>query len=129
MAATPEEEVRQQLLRWMIDSLGYPRGHLAVEQSLRDLPHLRNSPLKTPKRRADILCYKKGKSSLLPVLLVECKAIPLTPAMIRQVVGYNQFVQATYVVLANAEEVRTGILNGSTGEYEFVAGLPRYKSL
>lgn len=113
----------------MIESLGYPRGHLAVEQSLKQLPHLINSPLKIPRRRADILCYAKGEGSFLPILLVECKATALTEAVVWQVVGYNQFVQAPYVVLANAQEVRTGSRNPATGRYEFVAGLPRYEGL
>ena len=130
VAATPEEQVRQQLLRWMMESLGYPRGHLAVEQSLKDLPHLANSPLNIPMRRADILCYAKASSSSLqPLLLVECKAIPITDAVIRQVVGYNQFVQAPYIVLANAQEVRTGRWNDTISQYEFLAGLPKYQTI
>ncbi len=129
VAATPEEQVRQQLLQWMIESLGYPRGYLTVEQSLKELPHLTHSPLNIPARRADILCYAKDTSLFKPLLLVECKAVPLTDTMVRQVVGYNQFVQATYVVLANAQEVRTGFLNASTGQYEFVSGLPQYEKI
>ena len=130
VADTPEERVRQHLLQWMIDSLGYPRGHLAVEQALKDLPHLSSkSSLDIPSRRADVLCYAKGDFFLKPLLLVECKATLLTPAVIRQVAGYNRFVGSSFVAIANATEVRTGWLDAATGQYVFQTGLPRYATL
>lgn len=78
VAATPEEKVRQKLLAGMIGSLGYPASTIAVEQSLREMPHLALNPLKMPSRRADVVVFAKDihpHHSLFPLLLVECKAV------------------------------------------------------
>lgn len=116
--------MRQALLKFMIES-GYPRGLIGVELSLSALPHLIESQSKLPKRRADIIVF--SPNTHLPLLLVECKAVPLNDAAIRQVVGYNLFVKAPYIVLANESEVKTGTYNGAT--WVFSPGLPSFKSL
>lgn len=125
VAATPEELVRQALLKFMIETGRYPRGLIGVELSLSSLPHLIESQSKLPKRRADIIVF--SQSTHLPLILVECKAVPLNDATIRQAVGYNLFVKAPYIILANELEIKTGSYNGTT--WVFNPGLPNYKSL
>jgi hypothetical protein len=125
VAATPEEQVRQALLKFMIESGGYPRGLIGVELSLSALPHLIESQSKLPKRRADVIVF--SQSTHLPLILVECKAVPLNEATIRQAIGYNLFVKAPYIILANEKEVKTGSFNGTA--WVFNPGLPDYKSL
>lgn len=124
--ATPEELVRQALLKFMIESGGYPRGLIGVELSLSSLPHLIENRSKLPKRRADIIVFSPN-NTLSPLILVECKAVLITDAAIRQAVGYNLFVKAPYIMLANEREVKTGSYNGST--WVFSPGLPNFKSL
>lgn len=76
MAATPEEYVRQEILQLMLQ-LGYPSSYIAVEKDLAALLCTQNTFF--PDRRADIVCYTKQPSKgLRPLLIVECKAIPLT---------------------------------------------------
>ena len=125
VAATPEEQVRQALLKFMIESGSYPRSLIGVELSLSSLPHLKESQSKLPKRRADIIVF--SQRTHLPLMLVECKAVPLNEAAISQAVGYNLFVKAPYILLANELEVKTGSFNGAT--WVFSKGLPDYKSL
>lgn len=125
VAATPEERVRQALLNFMIETGGYPRGLIGVELSLSSLPHLIESQSKLPKRRADIIVF--SPITHLPLILIECKAVPLNDATIRQAVGYNLFVKAPYIMLVNEVEVKTGSYNGAT--WVFSPGLPNYKSL
>jgi hypothetical protein len=60
VAAQPEELVRQALVRRMVDELGYPSSLITVEKSLQQLPHIEQSGLKLPLRRADILVFAKG---------------------------------------------------------------------
>ena len=128
---TPEERIRQQLLLLMIKDLGYPKGWLCVEQPLANLPHLLSKRGKVPRRRADIICYAPGISqsdSLYPLLLVECKAVALTAKTQRQLIGYNHYVGAPFICLANEEGIYTGWLN-ETHQYQFVPGLPPYRDL
>lgn len=125
VAATPEEIVRQRILTAMVGTLGYPQSCLAVEKSLRQLPYVKNAPA----RRADILCYSKESASLYPLLLMECKAVKLNEKMKAQVCGYNAFVKAYFVAIANAEEVIVGWMDRQTREYQFIPGMPRYADL
>jgi hypothetical protein len=102
VTATPEERVRQRWICHMVGALGYPRELLAIEKQLQELPHLAGSPLPLPERRIDLLCYGRGvdsSSTLYPLLLIECKATPLTEQALHQVLGYNAHVGARFVAL------------------------------
>lgn len=128
--ATPEEIVRQNLLQQMIEALDYPFSYIAVEKELSQMPHV--STKEIPLRRADILCYGKDihpHYSLYPLLLVECKAVKLTPKFINQVTGYNHFIQAYFVAVANQHEVQTGWYDPSQKKYIFTPYLPSFKQL
>lgn len=131
--ATPEEIIRQKLLEHMLDHLGYPLSFLSVEKELALLPHLRLAYRDSiPKRRADIIAFAKGihaDYALYPLLMIECKAVPLTPKFARQVIGYNEVVQAPFVALANEEQVLTGSFDEEAGHYRFKPGLPAYHAL
>lgn len=119
---TPEEKVRQALLHLMLNSLGYPASLIGVEISLGCVPSLMQTKL--PQRRADIIVFANDIS---PLLLIECKAVPLTQASISQAVGYNLFVKAPYIALVNQIEIKTGVFQDK--EWVFKKGLPRYENL
>jgi len=124
--ATPEEIVRQTLLRQMIDRLGYPKELIAVEKDLKEMPHLKNSS--PPKRRIDLVCFAKGLSKehpLYPLILIECKDTPLDRKAIEQVIGYHYFVDSPFIAVANAEEVWVGC----KAKYIFQRTLPSYADL
>ncbi len=128
--ASPEEKIRQSLIRCMVDDLGFPLQLLAIEKSLKQLPHLIHTP-HLPKRRLDLLCFAPSneRKTLYPMLLVECKAIKLSPKAIYQVIGYNHYVGAQYILLANQFEKYFGWMNPSSGDYNFISYLPHYKKL
>lgn len=132
VGSLPEERIRVQLLCDLIDKLGYPSNSLTVEKELAQIPHLRSMGGKLPKRRADIICFAKGihpSEELYPLLLIECKAVKLTPKMVNQVVGYNHYLKACYIALINHEEIRTGWFDRSTQTYQFVSYLPTHAQL
>lgn len=131
VAAHPEELVRQRLLSHMTGALGYPRGLLAVEKELSALPHLMNRS-KVPQRRADILCFGKDihpGHALYPLLLIECKSIKLNKKARLQIAGYNHFVNAAFICIANQEEIQTGWYDPEHKEYVFIPFLPSYAEL
>ncbi len=97
VSATPEELVRQKLLSLLVDKLGYPPHAIAIEKKLSELPHLKE--IEVPSRRVDILCYES--ETLRPLLLIECKGVPLQEKMLSQVMGYNAFIGAPLICLAN----------------------------
>lgn len=119
--ASPEEIVRQTLLAKMVGELNYPKHLIAVEKEISSLPHLTERKKEVPKRRLDILCFDKKNHR--PLLLIECKAIPLKRAMLPQLLGYNAFVKAPYVCLANATEV---VFGGKAGD---LSVLPPFEML
>lgn len=131
-AARPEEQVRQHLLRYMIDDLSFPTNLLACEVSLREMPHITLPQAKLPDRRADVLAYAKGihpDFDLYPLLLIECKAVPLDTKARRQLCGYNQYVGAYYIALVNQDEIKLGYYDHDLGDYRFVDGLSSYPEL
>lgn len=132
VTALPEEKIRQRLLAHMIQNLGFPQSHLVVEKGLAQMPHLTLSNQNIPTRRADIICFSSGihsQHALYPLLLVECKAVPLTSKVLNQVAGYNHFLQAYYISVMNENEIKTGWYDRTAGAYAFVDGLLSYDSL
>ena len=130
VAATPEEHVRQSVLKKMVHELGYPKSLIAVEKELKELPHLAQTPV--PKRRIDILCYGKGihpAYPLYPLLLIECKAHAMSTHAKEQLAGYNSSIGAYFIALATPSEVQFGYLDKKTDRVVFHPGLPSYQEL
>jgi hypothetical protein len=127
VASYPEEMVRQHLILHMIDRLHYPPHLIAVEKELAGLaPHLKTQKrIRFPKRRIDIIVFSSQK--LHPLLLIECKAAPLTEEFATQVIGYNAFVGAPFIALANEEKVLCGAYDPDISKYRFESGLPYFE--
>lgn len=97
----PEEDLRIQLVEKMV-SLGFPKAFISIEKQLDQLPNV--ADLQPPKRRIDILAYRETQGVLTPFFMIECKAVPLQQKHLQQVLGYNSFVQAPFVALANFDQ-------------------------
>lgn len=114
--------MRQLLLKKMVLELGYPKEFMAVEKELGTLPHLTFFP-ELPERRIDILCFQ-GKN-MEPLLLVECKAEPLSSTTFDQVLGYNLYVSSPFVAIVNQKEVKFW----NALQKEWVSFFPSYAQL
>jgi len=88
----PEEIVRQKVIKRLIEECGFPASWIAVEKKVPPLS-----------RRLDILCYING---MHPFLLIECKAEKIGEEAAKQAMGYNFYVKAPFVAVANGEEIR-----------------------
>jgi hypothetical protein len=88
---TPEEWVRQNVLRWLTDVSGYPAAMIAVEKELT---------VGVMRKRFDVLVYGPGHEAWM---LVECKApsVPLTEQTLMQVLRYNMKLKASYLLVTN----------------------------
>jgi hypothetical protein len=88
---TPEEWVRQNTIKWMVEKLQYPAVMIAIEKEIW-LGELR--------KRFDILVYNRNHQ---PWMMIECKApeIPLSEKVLMQVLRYNMVVPVTHLVITN----------------------------
>lgn len=131
LLATPEERVRCDLLARMVGELGYPASMLSIERALDQVPHLQGVD-GLPDRRFDVVCFSSNihpSHALYPLLLVECKAVPLDRTVLTQVTGYNHYLQAYFVAVVNQDEIRVGWVDHDSGEYQYIQRLPSYPEL
>ncbi len=91
VARTPEEEVRQFILKYLTDDLHIPASLTAVETLVK---------INNLSQRADIVIYDKN---LHPLLIVECKAptVKITKATFEQALRYNTVLGTRFVVVTN----------------------------
>ncbi len=91
LCCTPEEWVRQHLLRWLIEEQGAVAQHIVQEYPVcvAGMP-----------QRADIVVMD---AAMRPLLLAECKApgVRIDQATLAQAVRYNHAVNARYIMLTN----------------------------
>lgn len=129
VAATPEELIRQRLIKNLITHLGFPKSYLSIEKSLRELPHL--ALLEVADRRIDVVCFAKDihpHFPLYPLLLIECKSV-ISKAARAQLLGYNHVVQAPFLALVSQEESLFGFYEGAQKKVSFLPYIPSYHSL
>jgi hypothetical protein len=119
VAATPEEAVRQAVLRYLIDTLRVPVNLIGVEFSLASL-----EPGNF--RRVDIVVWRPGEGQLSPWLLVECKEprVRIDDAVAFQAGDYLKKIPCRYVMLSNGADTR--YLERYGEGYRLAGGLPFY---
>jgi len=120
--ATPEEIVRQRLLKKLVTTLHFPKNLIAVEKEFKHLPHFSISL----QRRIDIVCFMP--KSLSPLLLIECKASTLREKGMNQLIEYNFHIKAPFISIVNADQTLTA-LRDKEGRYEFITYIPSFKEL
>ena len=114
VALQPEEWVRQQFIRWLLEAHQYPKALMSVEAML--MYHQR-------RKRSDLVVYdRQGKA----FLLVECKAphIALSQEVIHQALTYNSVLQAPYISITNGHFYSIFQLNPATGQFVAIEQLP-----
>ena len=94
VALTPEEWVRQNFTRYLVEEKQYPVSLISIEKGL--LVERRN-------KRTDIVIYNRSGN---PLVIVECKApeVKITPDVFDQIVRYNISLNANYLVVTNGIE-------------------------
>lgn len=92
---TPEEWVRQNFLRYLMDVKKYPASLIAVEREIK---------LNDLSKRFDIVVFN---NSSLPWLLVECKSMEetLDEKVAMQVIRYNMAMPVSFFIITNGEYV------------------------
>ena len=90
---TPEEEVRQKMLYYLVEQKKYPAGLIAVEYSIK---------VNALSKRCDIVVFNKSGA---PEMIVECKAeyVPITQKVLDQAVRYYSGLNVNYLLLTNGK--------------------------
>lgn len=94
-ALTPEEEVRQKMLYYLVEQKKYPSGLIAVEYSIK---------VNNLSKRCDIVVFNKMGT---PEMIVECKAeyVPITEKVLDQALRYYSGLNVNYLVLTNGKSM------------------------
>jgi len=96
---TPEEEIRQKTLYYLMNCLNVPAENIKVEESLSHFD-------KSLKDRMDIFvfCYEKGIPRNL--LIVECKEpnVSVFGDPVQQILRYNSVLPSRYLLITNGND-------------------------
>lgn len=93
VSLTPEEQVRQKMLNYLVETRKVPAGLIAVEYSIK----VNNLP-----KRADIVVFNNLGE---PQMIVECKAetVPITEKVLDQAIRYYSGLKVKYLTLTNGK--------------------------
>ena len=116
---TPEEWVRQHILKFLIEDRGFPSSLISVEAGLRVNRFL---------RRYDALVYNRAGQ---PLMLIECKApgIKVSQDAFDQIIIYNQRFKAQYLLLTNGLKHYCCRLDEAKKKFDFLDNIPSFTSL
>lgn len=119
VAATPEEQVRQQVIIRLRDIFQYPVTHMASEYSFK---------FNSLTYRADILVFDR---SLTPAMLVECKApsVKLSEDVISQVIRYNKVLKVRFILVTNGLGSILFEWNAERSCYVQKTGMPTFEEI
>ena len=119
LVLTPEEWVRQHIVRFLVEEKGCPPSLIAIEIGLK---------LNGMQKRADILVYSKmGK----PILMVECKApqIKIDQKVFDQIGRYNITFKLPYLLVTNGMEHFCAQIDFESKDFTFLQDIPEYEKL
>ena len=113
----PEEWVRQNCLKFLMEVKGYPKSLINVEKELK---------LNDLKKRYDIVVFQKDGSINL---IVECKApeVPISQDTFDQIARYNLALNARYLMITNGLNHYYCSMNYEEGQYYFLNDIPDYR--
>jgi hypothetical protein len=119
VALTPEEEVRQNFICFLLNERGFPAGLMMVEHALK---------VNGMNRRCDIVaCNRLGA----PLLLVECKApgMSIGNETFAQAARYNIALRVPYLAITNGSATYCCRVCFDTGNIEFLTDFPDYSTI
>ncbi|MBL7754382.1 MAG: type I restriction enzyme HsdR N-terminal domain-containing protein [Chitinophagaceae bacterium] len=108
---TPEEWVRQYLLKHMVENLNYPISLISVEKQIR---------IGQRNRRYDVVVYQKDQ----PWLIIECKQEKesISHQSLSQVLAYVSQLPVRFLCISNGKEIHTYQLD----THQWMPRLPDY---
>ena len=119
LVLTPEEWVRQNFVKYMVNELNYPKGLMAIEKGLK---------VNKLQRRTDVVVYNKAMN---PMLIVECKAtdVKITQETFNQIANYNIALKVPYLVVTNGLNHYISKIDFKDKSYLFIDEIPKFEQL
>jgi len=116
---TPEEWVRQNFIKFLINEKGFPPTLISIEAGYQVNKRI---------KRTDILIYNRcGETQLI----VECKApkIKISQATFDQIATYNMQYNVKYLLVTNGLQHYGCIMDYENETYNFLQDIPHFSSL
>lgn len=113
---TPEEWVRQHVVRYLLQEKKYPISHVNVEKVLK---------INGLTKRYDVVVFKPDGSIML---LVECKApgVMISQQTFDQIARYNMTLNAKHMMVTNGLSHYFCQMDHAEGKYLFLPDVPEY---
>lgn len=113
---TPEEWVRQHVVRFLLEQKNYPKSHINVEKIIK---------LNGLTKRYDVVVFQPDGKILL---LVECKApeVAITQNTFDQIARYNLKMNAGYMMVTNGLNHYFCQMDYEQEQYRFLPDIPAY---
>lgn len=116
VALTPEEWVRQHVVKFLLDEKKYPKSYINVEKNIK---------INGLTKRYDIVIFNPDGSIFL---LVECKApeVSITQNVFNQIARYNLKLNAQYLMVTNGLNNYFCQMDFENEKYIFLKELPLF---
>jgi type I site-specific restriction endonuclease len=116
---TPEEWVRQNFMRYLIEEKGFPANHIAIEKQIL---------INGLKKRFDALVYDKD---IKPLILIEFKSpdVEITQKTFDQAAVYNSKINVEYFIISNGLQHYFCKLDRDNSKYIFSNEIPIYETI
>ena len=116
VALTPEEWVRQHVVKFLLDEKKYPKSYINVEKNIK---------INGLTKRYDIVVFNPDGSIFL---LVECKApeVSITQNVFDQIARYNLKLNAQYLMVTNGLNNYFCQMDFENEKYIFLKELPPF---
>lgn len=113
---TPEEWVRQHVVRFLLSDKSYPKSYINVEKVLK---------INGITKRYDAVVFKPDGSIFL---LIECKApeVPISQNTFDQIARYNMTLKADYLMVTNGLNHYFCQMDFENEQYQFLRDLPDF---
>ena len=114
MVYTPEEWVRQHIILYLIQTLGYSPSAIALEVPVNQTGM---------RKRADIIVYKQAK----PYIMVECKrpSVQISQQTFDQIARYNGIIGSEFLMVSNGLNHYYCVMDYENKRYQFLKELPK----
>lgn len=114
---TPEEWVRQHVVRYLLEEKNYPKSLINVEKVLQ---------VNGLRKRYDIVVFNTDGSIFI---LIECKApeIKIGQITFDQIARYNMTMKADYLMVTNGLNHYFCQMDFENEKYQFLPELPVYQ--
>ena len=115
---TPEEWVRQNVVRFLLEEKKYPKSYVNVEKVIK---------INGLTKRYDVVVFQPNGQLFL---LIECKApeVAISQNTFDQIARYNMVLEAEYLMVTNGLNHYFCQMDFENEKYLFLKALPEFKS-